>query len=114
MVHIVMLLDESGSMASIKHDIIKSVNDFINEQKTIKDPNCTFTFVSFSDTVRTMSLKTPLHRTFPLTVENYNPTGSTALYKAIIDTINLFEHDSNVLMVIVTDGQENASPREYS
>src|SRR5207302_6965228 len=49
-----------------------------------------------------------------LTEQNYNPTGSTALFKAISDTIAAFEQDSNVIMVIVTDGQENASPSTYT
>lgn len=42
---------------------------------------------------------------------DYVPNGSTALFDAIGDTVNWFRNEKNVLMVIVTDGQENASKK---
>jgi hypothetical protein len=114
MVHIVVVLDASGSMSSIQSDVIKSVNEFIRDQQKIKDDNCTFTFVTFSDSVNIGILKTPIENAQTLTTDNYKTTGCTALYKAITDSIKIFENEKDVLMVIVTDGQENASPTEYN
>lgn len=114
MSHIVMILDESGSMSNIRADIIKSVNEFVNEQKAIPNNNNTFTFITFSDIVKTKLFKKPLQEVPLLTSAIYNPTGSTALYKAIVDTITMFQHESNVAMVIVTDGEENSSPKNYT
>ena len=114
MVHIVMILDESGSMGGIQKDIIKSVNDFITEQKSIKNDSCTFTFVSFSDVIKLGALKVPIERAALLTPQSYKPSGSTALYKAVIDTLKIFENDSDVLVVIVTDGEENSSGKDYT
>ncbi|HSW77020.1 MAG TPA: vWA domain-containing protein [Candidatus Saccharimonadales bacterium] len=113
MSHIVMILDESGSMDSLQEAIIKSVNEFITKQKKLKD-ECTFTFITFSDVVKTNLTKVPMALAPTLTTDNYKPTGCTALFKAITDTIKVFENDSNVIMVIVTDGQENASGPEYT
>jgi hypothetical protein len=64
--------------------------------------------------VQTVISKEPIQNVPHINSEKYNPTGSTALYKAISDTIDVFENESDVIMVIVTDGQENASPREYT
>lgn len=114
MVHIVMILDESGSMSPIRTDIIKSVNEFITQQKNLNQDECTFTFVTFSDTVKTTVLKKQIKNAQLITEASYKPTGCTALFKAIVDTITIFENDSDVLMVIVTDGCENASGKDYT
>lgn len=105
--NIVMILDESGSMSSVTNDIIVSVNDFIKYQKECS-PNTTFTFVKFSTTHQTLFSK-PLKEVEYLTSKDYVPTGSTALYDAIGDTIEQFKNKEKLIMVVVTDGQENAS-----
>jgi hypothetical protein len=43
--------------------------------------------------------------------EDYMPRKSTALYDAIGSTIEWFRYESHVLLVIITDGQENASTK---
>ena len=47
----------------------------------------------------------------PLSQHDYNPSGSTALYDAIGNTIDWFRNEHDVLMVIVTDGEENSSKK---
>ena len=114
MVHVVMILDESGSMSGIRDDVIKSVNEFIDVQQKETSTNLLFTFVKFNDLVQTVLSKELIQNVPHITSEKYNPTGCTALFKAISDTIDVFENESDVIMVIVTDGQENASPKEYT
>ena len=105
---IVIILDESGSMSVIKNDMIKSINDLISEQLTVDKP-CKFTLVKFNDKINRVIENTNIKEVSPLTESNYNPSGTTALYDAIGDTVDRFRYEKNVLLVIVTDGQENSS-----
>jgi hypothetical protein len=106
---IVMVLDESGSMADIKLKIIKSINDFVMEQQQLKSDGTTMTLLKFSDKLKYVFQRKPLEDIREITPFDYMPDGSTALYDAIGNAIEQFKEESNVIMVIVTDGQENAS-----
>ena len=106
---IVLILDESGSMEGVKDKMIESINSFLKEQKQEKGRETTFTLVKFNSTCRRIIENRALNEVDQITSRDYNPEGSTALYDAIGDTINWFRYESDVLMVIVTDGQENAS-----
>lgn len=110
---IVMILDESGSMGSIRNDMITAINDLIMEQKQIKDKPCKFTLVKFNDSIKRVIQNRDLQEVSELTPQDYIPDRTTALYDAIGSTVNWFRYESNVLMVIVTDGQENSS-KEYN
>ena len=48
---IVIILDESGSMESVRNNMIKSINDLIKEQKQIKERPASFTLVKFNHLV---------------------------------------------------------------
>jgi len=106
---IVIVLDESGSMENIRDKMRSSINDLINEQKQVKGRPATFTLVKFNDSVNRVIKNKPLEQINNLSSKDYTPNGSTALYDAIGNTINWFRNERDVLMVIVTDGQENAS-----
>lgn len=106
---IVIVLDESGSMEPVRSDMIKSINSFLLEQRQIKERPAMFTLVKFNDQIKRVVQNKPFEQVQDLTSEDYSPNGSTALYDAVGDTINWFRNERDVLMVIVTDGQENAS-----
>lgn len=108
---IVVILDESGSMEVIGKQMRNALNDLIKEQKQVTARPCNFTLVKFNDTVRRVIKSTDLTEIRLLTEEDYRPNGSTALYDAIGDTINWYRYERDVLMVIITDGQENASKK---
>lgn len=108
---IVIILDESGSMDSIRRDMVKAINDLIKEQKQIKDRPCKFTLVKFNDEICRKIKNKDLKEISALELEDYKPDRSTALYDAIGNTVEWFRYEKDVLMVIVTDGQENASKR---
>lgn len=106
---IVMILDESGSMKIIKDKMRISINEFITNQQKEKVDATTFTLVKFSDNVGTVIDNVSMDMVKPLNEKDYEPTGSTALFDAIGLTIDRFREQPNVIMVIVTDGEENAS-----
>jgi uncharacterized protein YegL len=113
MVKIVMILDESGSMSSIKDNIRTSINEFIQKQQESSHEGDVdrFTLVKFSDiiTLPYTINDQPLSEVKLLSSEDYKPSGGTALFDAIGRTIEHFQDQTNLLMVIVTDGEENAS-----
>lgn len=111
--HIIMILDESGSMGAIRNDIIGSVNTFIEEQQNLKKDNTTFTFVKFNTVVTMKIEKLPLQDVKFITQSDFTPTGGTALYDAVGNVINKYDDDKNVCVIIVTDGEENSS-REFT
>lgn len=109
---IVVILDESGSMDSVREDIIKSLNKFIAEQQQVADkPDSTalFTLIKFNAMPTTVRLNVPFATVAPLSVADYHPNGGTALYDAIGATLEAYKGEKNVLVVIVTDGEENQS-----
>lgn len=106
---IVIVLDESGSMESIKDSMRKSINELIMEQKQVEGRQATFTLVKFNNKVNRVVENLHLNEVRDVRENEYRPSGTTALYDAIGDTIDWFRNEKDVLMVIVTDGAENSS-----
>lgn len=113
MVKVIMILDQSGSMQNIRDNIRNSVNKFIDEQRDIapEGKEDRFTLLKFSDVVvKPYTINNQLMADVKtLAVEDYIPSGGTALFDAIGLTITDFKNEEDVLMVIVTDGKNNAS-----
>jgi len=106
---IVVVLDESGSMKEVQNEVITSLNTFINEQKSIEG-ECLLTIVKFDTSVTPLLNDIPISNTQLLTREHYNPDqGFTALYDAVGYVFQKFGNETNVIVVILTDGEENAS-----
>ena len=114
MTQILLILDESQSMTDIQQGIIDSVNSFIKSQKELKEDSgseTTFTFLKFNQDVYTILSNVDLNSVRDLTKETYSPSGRTALFDAmgwgLLElNVNLNE---KVIVVIVTDGQDNSS-----
>ena len=110
---IIILLDESGSMEDSKDEVLKSVNDFITNQKSVKDDNAKLYLLTFNSFVKTLYSGVPLEDIPLLTENDYQPNGFTALYDAIAEGVNQAEKNKNkedrVICVIITDGEENSS-----
>lgn len=113
---IVVLLDRSGSMASIKTAMESGFNEFINGHKV--NPSTRISLVQFDGENPYEEVYTAWPVTSVLQLK-LDPRGSTPLCDALCRAIdktgqrfaNMREGDrpSNVLFVIITDGQENAS-----
>lgn len=115
---IVFILDQSGSMSSLRGDTIGGYNTYIEDQK--KEPGEAYlTTVLFDDDYVLLHDHVNIHNVPPLTENDYRPSGCTALMDAIGRTINSVgqrladtpedERPSHVIFVITTDGYENAS-----
>lgn len=116
-----IILDESGSMLSIKNEAINNVNEslqtILKAQKENPDQEHYVTFVSFNNRHKTIWDRIPATKAKTITENDYNPSCSTALYDAMGFSLNELRsnvaHNDRVLVTIVTDGMENAS-REYN
>lgn len=110
---ITFVLDETGSMRSIKDDTIGGFNEFLSRIRK-EDAATLFTLIKF-DSQRTAVV----HRALPvaqvpeLTDETYQPGAMTPLVDACMKGIEVAERnaaqDTQVSIVIQTDGLENAS-----
>ena len=120
--HICIVLDASGSMECIENDIKGSFNTFLNKQREEKGKTV-FDLFQFSDEVERLVKSADLALFKDDLMAKYTCSGCTALNDAVciaIDTIGKefaampeSERPANVLCVIITDGQENAS-KEFS
>ena len=116
--HITLLLDRSGSMASVQDDTIGGVNRYFESQRS--HPGlCTATLAQFDDEYELIYNRVPIANVAPRTRDNYTPRGWTALHDAMVRTIDEVgavlaalpesERPERVLMVTMTDGEENRS-----
>ena len=111
---ILFIIDDSGSMFTIKEDMEGGINGVLEEQKKLPG-KVTVDIAYFSSTVKYEEKFVPLDEA---SIE-INPGGMTALYDAIVLTGTQFgealaalpedERPGTVLVVIVTDGHENVS-----
>ena len=116
-----IILDESGSMLSIKNEAINNVNEslqtILKAQKENPDQEHYVTFVYFNNRHKTIWDRIPAAEAKAITENDYNPSCSTALYDAMGFSLNELRpnvaDNDRVLVTIVTDGMENAS-REYN
>lgn len=114
---LLLVIDRSGSMESIRDDMVGGLNTMLAEQ--MAEPGLlTVDVVTFDDNVELQcSLANPKNVVIAL-----EPRGSTALFDAVGQAVNGFgqvlaalpEHarPETVQVIVVTDGQENAS-HEY-
>ena len=117
-----IIVDESGSMCVIERQALAGINETIDTVKKMQrlhpDMEQRISLLTFDSGHRTFKYDNvkaeSVHRLSP---NDYNPCGGTPLYDAIgiaISKLNAqtTEHD-NVLVTIITDGEENSS-QEYS
>lgn len=107
---IIFIMDRSGSMTGFSEDTIGGFNSFIEKEKD-KDINTYVTTILFDNDYEILYERKEINKVEKLTEKEYWPRGSTALLDAIGKTITSFERkiDGKALVVIMTDGYENAS-----
>lgn len=118
---LVFILDRSGSMSGLESDTIGGYNALLEKQKS-EAGETVVTTVLFDDRFELLHNRINLKSIAPITQDDYYVRGSTALLDAIGKTINIIanaqRHNAenlrveHVMVVITTDGMENAS-KEY-
>ena len=124
-VHISVVLDRSGSMASISDDVVGGFNTFLAEQRK-QEGGGRVTLVQFDgqDPFEILIDGEDLDAGTDLDPARYIPRGNTPLYDAvgrmiakidaeIVERADAGKPIEDQVVVIVTDGYENAS-REFS
>lgn len=123
---ITIVLDRSGSMSSIRNDMIGGFNEFIKEQRlTTNIAKVNITLYRFDDIFETVYQEQNVNNDIVfLSEENFTPRGATALLEAVGRAITLTgdrlrrmpesERPDKVVFMIITDGHENASNVEFS
>jgi len=123
-VHNLIVLDESGSMQSIKDSIIQGFNEIVQTIKGIEkqypEQEHFITLVTFNGFGnKVLHFIDPVEKLDQMNFSRYNPNASTPLYDAMGFSFTKLKQilknvkDCNVLVTVMTDGEENAS-KEYS
>ena len=123
-VHNLIILDESGSMESIKPTIINGFNELVQSikgiQKQFPEQEHFISIISFNGFGnKIMHFIDPVSKLNTIDSSNYIPESMTPLYDAIGFGLSKLEQHLvnqekyNVLVTVLTDGEENAS-KEYS
>lgn len=115
---ICVILDRSGSMESIREDVIGGFNSFIDAQKKLAG-RCSVSLIQFDNQYEEIYLNKHIRTVPNLNTNTFVPRGSTALLDAVGRAINnlgaklsslpLSERPTKVIVAIITDGMENAS-----
>ena len=117
-----LIVDKSGSMIDCVDNTINGFNEQVNR---IKDKALEFTeedismgLTTFNDNVKHVYFQQNPKEMVLLNYENYRPSGGTALLDAVGESITEIERQVNaslipttVIVVILTDGHENASKK---
>lgn len=107
-----MLLDRSGSMASLWKEALGSINGYVDEMKRSDTVFlAAFDSVNPFDVIRDVKIS----KWTPITSDEVTPRGGTPLNDAAGKLLSkLFEDDPRkAVVVIMTDGEENSS-QEYT
>jgi hypothetical protein len=123
--HIVFVLDKSGSMETIRDRVISGFNEFLEDQKREakrRGDDVRLTLTLFDSPVYNNVLgqvgfvnayvNEKIADVPGLTKETYVPGGATALLDAIertLDQVGDCDGAERVVMVVMTDGEENSS-----
>lgn len=108
-----VVLDRSSSMTVVERETVDGFNKYLSALKEKESTIPYYFFLTmFNSDVQEMYSGVRLEEVKPLNSETYYPAGSTALYDAVMKTIEKMEKRAKknpCLMVIITDGQENSS-----
>ncbi|HNT48296.1 MAG TPA: VWA domain-containing protein [Bacteroidales bacterium] len=122
-VHNLIILDESGSMNSIKNHVISGLNEIVQTIKGIEkkfpEQEHYITFLTFNGFgIKQLHFADRAREVKKINSQTYNPEADTPLYDAMgyaITKLKLHlmnKTDYHVLVTVFTDGEENAS-EEY-
>lgn len=122
--YIIFVIDRSGSMSSIKKDMIGGFNSFIKAQRDANIGDCRVFAYQFDTEYSTIFENLDVNKVADLTDATYQPRGGTALYNSLGKTINDMgaklaalpesERPEKVLVVTITDGEDNSTLTNFA
>jgi hypothetical protein len=115
--YLMMVLDESGSMAGIKPQAISAFNEQVATARESKGKlEVAVSLVKFSDETKVVFNNVNINKVEDLNEETYTPNGFTAMYDGVGKAFEILNaqpdiNDPNVtvLVLVISDGLENAS-----
>ncbi len=115
--HLVFILDRSGSMSGLEEDTIGGYNGFLEKYHHL--PNTKVTTVLFDHAFKLLHDGQQINHAL-LTKDNYEVRGATAMLDAVGHTIKYLKNKApfyaereRFIYIITTDGMENAS-KQYN
>lgn len=108
----ILVIDASGSMQRLAADVIGGFSAYVDDLAAA-DETYSLSLYLFDSGVRTVYKNRPPGDDAKLTSLTYRPSGFTALYDAVGQAITNYRGDRAPLVVVNTDGDENAS-REWT
>jgi Mg-chelatase subunit ChlD len=116
---LVLVVDRSGSMESIREDMEGGIKTLLSEQ-AVEEGICLVTLVQFDDNYEVVAQGVPASE---LMTYRLVPRGSTALLDAIgrtisdvrarVEALDPSDRPGHIVFAVITDGMENAS-KEWS
>src|SRR6267143_1681939 len=108
--HIALILDRSGSMQQVKGATISGFNEYVENLKR-SDPDATLSLTLFDSGGIDTGEAQKLRDVALLDDQTYKPRANTPLWDAVGQVVSKSQDnpDTAYLVVILTDGQENAS-----
>ncbi len=115
--HYILIMDASGSMANVRYETLHAINEQIENCRIISrdlvNQSIRISVSFFNSEVRKLYTHQDPMKAALLNAGDYQPDGYTALLDAvgmsIVDTKAHVKPTDDVVMLILTDGQENAS-----
>jgi uncharacterized protein YegL len=116
--NVVMVLDKSGSMASIKDITIRGFNEHLQtlNQQAQDGTEIYASLILFDSKVVAQSFNVSVRNMQELTDETYKPDGGTAMFDAVGNALERLESDTDIndennsyLVMVFSDGEENSS-----
>ena len=121
-VYNLIIVDESGSMSVIRNEALAGLNETVETCQKMQEQHPEMeqriTLITFdSGHFKIHFNNEPVMKARKLTMEDYCPSAATPLYDAIGKGIAMLNAQTslndNVLVTIITDGEENCS-KEYT
>jgi hypothetical protein len=120
---VALVVDRSASMNIARDATIRAINDQIDSIKqgaeTDKDTDTRVSLLTFNHLAEYVYKDKPAYALQHIVETDYAPTGNTALYDGVGETVTYLTNESELvengnvdkkfLVIIVTDGHENAS-----
>jgi uncharacterized protein YegL len=123
---VTLVVDESGSVSSFKNEIVNCIKEVVNACKySPRSDNLMIRLVAFNGSLREVHGFKLLANCNPDDYDSaIQPTGSTALFDAAINSIDATsayaktlsnnEFSANGIVIVITDGEDNCSSASSS